>query len=298
MPTTGERFERAVSIMARLRGPGGCPWDREQSFDSIKPYTLEETYEVIEAIDNRDFEELRGELGDLLLQVLFYAQMAKEEGRFSIDEVLDRLCDKLVGRHPHVFGDVKAETSAEVLRNWEALKAEEKKNQQQKNGEAPPDEAPRPALAGVSPGLPALLEGYKLSSRAARVGFDWPDISGLFEKLEEEAQELKRDLEEFPAPGPRPHGRGVAGSGAAQIPEELRLRLEDEIGDLFFVVVNLARYLSVDSELALKKTNRKFRRRFEFIEAQLRAQGRTLEEASLEEMESLWQKSKQPEQAK
>ena len=127
MPTTGERFERAVSIMARLRGPGGCPWDREQSFDSIKPYTLEETYEVLEAIDNRDFEELPGELGDLLLQVLFYAQMAKEEGHFGIDEVLDRLCDKLVGRHPHVFGDVKAETSAEVLRNWEALKEEEKK---------------------------------------------------------------------------------------------------------------------------------------------------------------------------
>ena len=294
MPTTGERFERAVSIMARLRGPGGCPWDREQSFDSIKPYTLEETYEVLEAIDNRDFEELPGELGDLLLQVLFYAQMAKEEGRFGIDEVLDRLCDKLVGRHPHVFGDVKAETSAEVLRNWEALKAEEKKNQQKDVSKTPPAGEAASVLAGVSSGLPALLEGYKLSSRAARVGFDWPDINGLFEKLEEEAQELKKDLEQFPAPGPRPHGRGVAGSGAAQIPEGLRHRLEDEIGDLFFVVVNLARYLSVDSELALKKTNRKFRRRFQYVEDQLRAQGRKLEEASLEEMESLWQKSKQP----
>ena len=127
MPTTGERFERAVSIMARLRGPGGCPWDREQTFDSIKPYTLEETYEVLEAIDNRDWDELTGELGDLLLQVLFYAQMAKDQGTFSIDEVLDRLSNKLVDRHPHVFGDVKAETSSEVLRNWEALKAEEKK---------------------------------------------------------------------------------------------------------------------------------------------------------------------------
>jgi len=294
MPTTGERFERAVSIMARLRGPGGCPWDREQSFDSIKPYTLEETYEVLEAIDNRDFEELPGELGDLLLQVLFYAQMAKEEGRFGIDEVLDRLCDKLVGRHPHVFGDVKAETSAEVLRNWEALKAEEKKNQQKDVSKAPPAGEATSVLAGVSSGLPALLEGYKLSSRAARVGFDWPDISGLFEKLEEEAQELKKDLEQFPAPGPRPHGRGVAGSEAAQIPEGLRHRMEDEIGDLFFVVVNLARYLSVDSELALKKTNRKFRRRFQYVEDQLRAQGQKLEEASLEEMESLWQKSKQP----
>ena len=134
MPTTGERFERAVSIMSRLRAPGGCPWDREQTFDSIKPYTLEETYEVLEAIDNRDWKELAGELGDLLLQVLFYAQMAKEENTFSIDEVIDRLCQKLVDRHPHVFGDVKAETSSEVLRNWEALKAEEKNKQLQAGG--------------------------------------------------------------------------------------------------------------------------------------------------------------------
>ena len=130
MPTTGERFERAVAIMARLRGPGGCPWDREQTFDSIKPYTLEETYEVLEAIDNRDWDELPGELGDLLLQVLFYAQMAKDQGTFSIDEVLDRLSDKLVDRHPHVFGDVKAETSSEVLRNWQALKARKKEKEQ------------------------------------------------------------------------------------------------------------------------------------------------------------------------
>ena len=296
MPTTGERFERAVSIMARLRGPGGCPWDREQTFDSIKPYTLEETYEVLEAIDNRDFDELRGELGDLLLQVLFYAQMAKDEDRFSIDEVLDRLCDKLIGRHPHVFGEVKAETSAEVLRNWEALKAEEKKNRQaakDENQSEPPPAEPSSVLSGVSSGIPALLEAYKLSSRAAHAGFDWPDISGVFEKLEEETKELKKDLKEFPAPGPRPHGRGIAGSGTAQIPEDLRQRLEGEIGDLLFVVVNLARYLSLDSELALKKTNRKFRRRFQYVEEQLRARGRKPEEASLQEMEALWQESKQ-----
>ena len=291
MPTTGERFERAVSIMERLRGEGGCPWDREQNFDSIKPYTLEEAYEVLEAIDRRDFEELRGELGDLLLQVLFYAQMAGEEGRFSIDDVLDRLCDKLVGRHPHVFGNVKAETSAEVLRNWEALKSQEKKNRQ-------PDgiQAPQSLLAEVSSGLPALLEAYKLSSRAASVGFDWPDIHALFEKLDEETQELKKHLKEFPDPGPRPQGRGVAGSGAAQIPADLRSKLEDEIGDLFFVLVNLARYLSADSELALKRTNRKFRNRFEYIENRLRAQGRTLKEATLQEMDSLWEQSKQQEQ--
>src|SRR5712692_7640811 len=137
--TTGERFERAVAIMARLRGPGGCPWDREQTFDSIKPYTVEETYEVLEAIDNRDWDELTGELGDLLLQVLFYAQMAKDQGTFSIDEVLDRLSNKLVGRHPHVFGDVKAETSSDVLRNWQTLKAEEKKKRSSESGDAAKD---------------------------------------------------------------------------------------------------------------------------------------------------------------
>ena len=162
-PTTGERFERAVSIMARLRGPGGCPWDREQTFDSIKPYTVEETYEVLEAIDRRDWDELPAELGDLLLQVLFYAQMANDEGRFSIDEVLDRLSSKLVNRHPHVFGEVKAETSADVLRNWEALKAEERKK---RDGKDPEEKPPESIMAGVSPAMPALLEAHKLSSRA------------------------------------------------------------------------------------------------------------------------------------
>src|ERR1700675_2641687 len=158
MPNTGERFERAVSIMARLRGPGGCPWDREQTFDSIKPYTIEETYEVLEAIDNRDWDELPGELGDLLLQVLFYAQMAKDQGTFSIDQVLDRLSQKLVDRHPHVFGDVKAETSSDVLRNWEALKAEEKKKRLQAGGgkSAKDEGRPESILAGVSAAMPAL----------------------------------------------------------------------------------------------------------------------------------------------
>ena len=159
MPTTGELFERAVSIMARLRGPGGCPWDREQTFDSIKPYTLEETYEVLEAIDNRDWDELQGELGDLLLQVLFYSQMASEEQRFSINEVLERLSSKLVNRHPHVFGDVTAETSADVLRNWEALKAEEKKKRLEAGGgKSALAEKPESVLAGVSSAMPALLE--------------------------------------------------------------------------------------------------------------------------------------------
>jgi len=297
MPTTGERFERAVSIMARLRAPGGCPWDREQTFDSIKPYTLEEAYEVLEAIDNRDWHELTGELGDLLLQVLFYSQMAKEQGTFSVDEVLDRLSDKLVDRHPHVFGDVKAETSSEVLRNWEALKAEEKKKRLEAGGgkSAPESLHPDSVLAGVSPAMPALLEAHKLSSRASRVGFDWPNMAGLFDKLREETQELQEQLREFPEPGPQPHGRGVAGSGQPPIGDDLRHRLESEVGDLFFVLVNIARYLSLDPESALKKTNRKFRRRFQWMEEKLRASQRTPQQASMEELETLWQQAKQQE---
>jgi nucleoside triphosphate diphosphatase len=295
-PTTGERFERAVAIMARLRAPGGCPWDREQTFDSIKPYTLEETYEVLEAIDNRDWEELPGELGDLLLQVLFYAQMAKEDGTFSIDHVLERLSEKLVRRHPHVFGDVKADTSGEVLRNWEAIKAQEKA-EARGDGErrsAPKSETSKAesVLAGVSAGLPAILEAGKLSSRAANVGFDWPNIDGLFDKLHEEMQELRAELRDYPDPGPQPRGKGMAGSGRAAIPEELRLRLEEEVGDLFFVLVNISRFLALDSELALKKTNRKFRRRFQQVESKLQESGRTAQQASLEELETLWQSVK------
>jgi nucleoside triphosphate diphosphatase len=292
MPTTGERFERAVSILARLRGPGGCPWDREQTFDSIKPYTLEETYEVLDAIDNRDWEELPGELGDLLLQVLFYAQMAKDDGTFSIDDVLDRLSTKLVDRHPHVFGDTKAETSSEVLRNWQALKVEERKKRAAETGETTRKQHPESVLAGVSTAMPSLMEAYKLSSRAAQVGFDWPDMDGLFEKLREETIELQQELKEFPAPGPRPQGRGVAGAGAQKVPEDLKQRMEEEVGDLFFVLVNIARYLSLDPESALRKTNRKFKRRFQWMEEQLRTSGRGPDQASMTELEALWQQAK------
>ena len=281
--------------MARLRGPGGCPWDREQTFDSIKPYTLEETYEVLEAIDHRDWDELQGELGDLLLQVLFYSEMASEEKRFSINEVLDRLSTKLVNRHPHVFGDVTAETSADVLRNWEALKAEEKKKRLEAGGgKSAQPESPESVLAGVSTAMPALLEAHKLSSRAAHVGFDWPDVGGLFEKLNEESQELKEELKQLPGP-PTPSSRGIAGSGKPQVPEELRHRIEEEVGDMFFVLVNIARYLSLDPESALKKTNRKFKRRFQWMEEQLRASGRGPKDANMDELEGLWQSSKEQE---
>jgi MazG family protein len=298
--TTGGRFERAVAIMARLRAPGGCPWDREQTFDSIKPYTLEETYEVLEAIDNRDWDELSGELGDLLLQILFYSEMSKEQGTFTIDDVLEKLSRKLVDRHPHVFGDVQAETTSEVVKNWEAIKAEEKKKRLAAAGgnSAKEDKQPESVLGDVSSTMPSLLEAHKLSSRAAHIGFDWPNVESLFDKLREETDELREELKEFPAPGPRPQARGVAGSGGLPVPEELRFRLEEEVGDLFFVLVNIARYLSVDPESALKKTNRKFKRRFQWMEARLRESGRKAEQASVEELESLWQQAKELERSK
>jgi len=296
--------------MARLRAPGGCPWDREQTFDTIKPYTLEETYEVLEAIDNRDWPELTGELGDLLLQVLFYSQMASEEGHFSVDDVLDRLSNKLVDRHPHVFGDVKADTPAEVLRNWEALKAKEKKKRLADQKALQADDAdtrplqraqgagyPESALAGVSSKMPALMEAYKLNSRAAHVGFDWPEVEGLFAKLEEETAELREELKAapmLPLKG-RSLGTGIAGSGKPRVPPELRERLEDEVGDMFFVLVNIARFLALDPESALRKTNRKFKRRFQWIEERLRASGRAPQQASMDELESLWQEAKQRE---
>lgn len=282
--STGTKFERVKSIMARLRAPGGCPWDREQTFDTIKRYTLEETYEVLEAIDNRDWKELTSELGDLLLQVLFYAEIAQEQGSFTIDDVLDTLSDKLIYRHPHVFGDTRADDSAQVLKNWEALKEEEKRKSLPTSGETLQN---RPALLleGVSSKMPALQEAHKISSKAAHVGFDWPEVHGLFEKLSEETRELQEHLNGLPADGSN-------SSQKPQIPQEVRAQVEGEVGDLFFVLVNIARYLSVDPESALRKTNRKFRRRFGWLEEQLREQGRTLEQATLEEMETLWQQAK------
>src|ERR1700687_4907426 len=252
--TTGQRFERAVGIMHRLRAPGGCPWDREQTVDSIKKYTVEETYEVLEAIENRDWEELPGELGDLLLQVLFYSEMAGEAGHFSIDNVLEKLRDKVVRRAPHVFGEVEAATSREVLKNWEAIKTEERAQKAANSGKpgaVQAEETGKPLLASVSTAMPALLEGLKLSNKAAHVGFAWPSMCGIFEKVEEEAGELRREVERIPAPGPQPVGRGMAGARGSAVPGELQERLQDEVGDLLFTVVNLARYLEVDPESAL-----------------------------------------------
>ncbi|HEX7961852.1 MAG TPA: nucleoside triphosphate pyrophosphohydrolase [Terriglobales bacterium] len=286
--STGAKFERTVKIMERLRAPGGCPWDREQTFDTIKPYTLEETYEVFEAIENRDWQELPAELGDLLLQVLFYAEMAREAGHFTINDVLDRLSTKLVDRHPHVFGDVEAKTAHEVVKNWERLKKEEQSKRsagtQAKNGDA------EAVLKGISRAMPALLEATKISKRAAGIGFEWPTIDDLFEKLDEEVLELRENIAQLPAP-PSP-GKATAGAQGHKVPDHLQSRIEDEVGDLFFTVVNIARYLNVDPEQALRGTNKKFRERFESMEAEAQKDHKRLEELSLEEMEELWQKSK------
>ncbi len=259
------QFEDLVKLMARLRAPDGCPWDRQQTPESLRTYLLEETYEVLDAIERGEGEVLRDELGDLLLQVLFLSQIAREEGHFTIEDVLGRLHEKLVRRHPHVFGDKQAETPEQVLKNWEALKAEERGEKRAGNAGQ--------LLADVPRTLPALLEAYQLTRRAAQVGFDWRRLEDLLAKLDEELKELREAL-----------GAGVE-----------KERLEDEVGDLLFVVVNLARHLRIDPELALRGTNRKFVSRFRQIEEELKRQGKRWQETSLEEMDALWEASKQRE---
>jgi len=246
--------------MARLRAPGGCPWDREQTFDTIKPFLLEETCEVMDAIDARDWPELTGELGDLLLQSVFFSQMAAEQNLFSIADALDAINEKLIRRHPHVFGEQTAETAGDVRRIWGEVKAEEKKQKGERD---------TGLLDSVPRTLPALVEAQQLTSRAAHVGFDWDNAEQVLGKLHEE-------LAEFDA----------ARRGASQ--EEL----EGELGDMLFVLVNLARFVRVDPEQALRKTNAKFRRRFGYIERKLGEQGRSPEESTLAEMDALWEEAK------
>ena len=260
----GPAFDDFVRLIARLRAPGGCPWDREQTHASLKPMTLEEAYEVLMAIDEGTDEDLAGELGDLLLQVVFHAQIAAEEGRFSIGDVIAHVMAKMVRRHPHVFGGETASSSGEVLRNWEALKQAERKA----SGKAAPAES---MLDTVPRSLPAVMEAFQASTKVARVGFEWPDASGAIDKLEEETRELRVE--------------------ADSAPRDLR-RVTDEVGDLLFTAVNVARMLGVDPESALKAANRKFRRRFGHVEARLRQNGRAPAESTLDEMEALWQEAK------
>jgi MazG family protein len=229
---------------------------------------VEEVYEVLEAIDNNDFDGLSEELGDLLLHVVFHSQLAKERGAFDVNNVIDTVSNKLVRRHPHVFGDQTASTPDEVIKNWEAIKAREKA---EKLKNRTPEQ--RSLLEGIPSRLPAIHEAHQISSRAARVGFDWPDVEGIFEKLQEEVRELK----------------DVISAGGE---ETRRERLEDEIGDILFVIVNIARFLKIDSESALKRANRKFKARFQYMESELARRGKSLEETSLSEMEQLWQDAK------
>ena len=247
--------------MARLRGPDGCPWDRGQNFDTIKPYTLEETYEVMDAIDRRAWTELADELGDLMLQAVFYAQMAAEQNLFDIETSLDAINEKLVRRHPHVFGDGQANTADEVKQRWDEIKAGEKKQRgiEHKN-----------MLDSVPRNMPALMEAREVTSKAATVGFDWENIDQVFEKLGEEMDELAQ----------------ARASGA-------QAEIEDEFGDLLFVLANIARFLKVDPEQALRKTNAKFRRRFAYVEDRLRERGKAPADSSIDEMEMLWQQAKQ-----
>ncbi len=266
--SAGKLFEKLVDIMATLRGPNGCPWDKEQDFNTLKPMLVEEVYEVLEAIDNHDFDGVSEELGDLLLHIVFQAQLGKEAGTFDINTVITKICDKLVRRHPHVFGTESAGSSEQVIKNWEAIKAREKA---EKLNKRTPEQ--RSLLEGIPSKLPAIHEAHQISSRAARVGFDWPDIEGIFDKLQEELRELK-DVIAGETNGPRQD------------------RLEDEIGDLLFVMVNIARYLKIDSESALKRANRKFKSRFQFMESALAREGKTLDQVGLDEMETLWQRAK------
>ncbi len=283
-----ERFDRLVELMARLRAPDGCPWDRKQTHESLKPYLLEEAYEVLETIDRRETDLLREELGDLLLQILFHAQLGTEAGTFTIDEVMERLAEKLIRRHPHVFGGPPAADNPadaeEVVTRWEEIKRRERQEAGQ----------PESLLNGVPKTLPALLRAFQLQARTSRVGFDWPHndegIEQIIGKIEEEIRELRAALKAgAQAPEPPPSGPGLDGG------QDHRQHIEAELGDLLFALVNLARAIKVNPEEALRKATNRFADRFHHIEAQAVRTGRSLSEMTLQEMDALWDEAKQRE---
>ena len=270
MPAT---FNDLVELMARLRGPDGCPWDREQTYATLAPMLLEEAYEAFEAIEEAREgrpRELCDELGDLMFQIVFYAQVAKERGEFTIDDVTTAIHDKMVRRHPHVFGDVEANDAATVLLNWETLKAEERR------AAGKSETINTSLLTGVSSKAPALMEAHQLSTKAARVGFDWKSVDDIFDKLQEEIDELRAAIKDH----------------AALEDEANHARVREELGDLFFAATNIARHMQVEPEAALKLTNRKFRQRFEYIEQALNSRGQAFDKTSIEELEELWQEAK------
>jgi len=271
--SAADEFLKLVDLISKLRAPGGCPWDREQTHDSLKPMLLEEAYEVIEAIDEGNDEELVGELGDLMLQVVFHSQIAAEQNRFGIAEVIERVASKMIRRHPHVFGDDTATTSTEVLRNWEAIKAAELQAKGKAKGKAGSGDS---MLNSVSAKLPAVMEAFQMTTKVSRVDFDWPNVEAVLEKLDEEIDELKDAVSKVPV-----NHREIA----------------DEVGDLLFVAVNVARLLGIDPESALKSSNRKFRRRFRYIEDRLSDQGRKPADSDHIEMNELWDEAKRLEKA-
>ena len=266
LQTQGIWFEKLVAVMARLRAPFGCPWDREQTHATLRTYLIEEAYEVLEALDARDDEKFSEELGDLLLQVLFHSQIASEESRFTIVDVIREIHDKMIRRHPHVFGEKHAKDSAAVLRNWEIIKAEERRK---KGTPLLQKSAAESALDGVSRSLPALLQGYQLTRKAARVGFDWHNVDGIFDKMVEETNELRRALK-----------------------ENRTSEIENELGDILFVAVNLARFLKLDPEIAMEHANKKFTSRFQQMENLARESGTTFAQVPREQMEALWEVAK------
>jgi MazG family protein len=265
--SAGEWFEKLVAVQKRLRAPQGCPWDREQTHATLRPYLIEEAYEVIDALDSGDDAKFAEEMGDLLLQVVFHSEIAREQERFTVADVLREIHDKMVRRHPHVFGDVSARNSAEVLQNWERIKATERldKGASSKNGSAKLQQKPTSLLDGVSRGLPAMLQGLQLTRKAARAGFDWQDADGIFEKLREEMAEVRHAMTE----------------------KDFK-KTEEELGDLLFAAVNLARFVQVDPEIALKKANAKFQRRFMEMEKAARQIDRSFDGMAREDKESLW----------
>src|SRR5688572_18262874 len=261
-------IDRLLQIMARLRDPQrGCPWDLEQSFGTIAPYTIEEAYEVADAIEREDYPALRDELGDLLFQVVFHSQMARERGSFAFDDVVAAICDKMERRHPHVFGEARIDSAAAQTVAWE----EQKRLERESSGKS--------VLADVPLALPALTRANKLGKRAAQVGFEWSDVNGALEKLDEEIVEFKAEVRSHFCLQDQHHGRQQE-------------RLAAEIGDVLFCVVNVCRYLKIDPEAALKNTNASFERRFRYVEQGLRAQGKTPQQATLAEMDKLWDEGK------
>ena len=268
----GDRFEALVALQRRLLALDGCPWDREQTHESLRTYLIEEAYEVLDALESGSPDKFADELGDLLLQIVFHAELAKQKGRFDISDVIEHIHSKMVRRHPHVFGSANAKTSGDVLKNWEQLKAEERRESAtaSENGAAAgKTESSAPLLGGVPRSLPAVLEAYQLTRRAARVGFDWPDAAGVLEKMHEEAAEIE-----------------------AELPRADAARIESEIGDLLFSAVNVARFLKVDPEIALKRANKKFIERFGEMERAAAARGEKLADLTAAQLEALWNRAK------